>query len=431
MPSTLQTLFVTKLPWPPVGGEHLRSWQNINILSELGPVHVFSIFRYDYDTNGIDQVKSWHSYNVNRKESVWDRIDPILWWIQKRGLWDYWPYRLAAAKQLEKLLIEINPDIVVVEELWLYPYLSVIQRHACAVIFDHHNVEAPLFFSTKCKGNGLRGWLRSQIHLPQIKADESRFMRQAHQTWVCSENDKAQLKGLYGAAIEGMANRYSSRRPKKDLSKTHVIPNAIDLTDYDHIRLAACSFPSTLNKSCKYVLYLGNFGYVPNAEAADVLIDHIYPRLHRDYPDSRLLLVGREPTLNMLEAAKRDETIIVTGQVIDVKPYLAAGSVMVVPLQRGSGTRFKILEAFAAHCPVVSTAKGAEGLQVEDKKHLLIRQSVEEIADGVLQLWARPIQARAIAASAYELVRAEYSWEAAGKRAKEALSSLFPSLDPS
>ena len=66
--SPIRTLFITKLPFPPVGGEHLRSWQNINILSKFGPVHVFSIFRYDYDTHEIPEVKSWHSYNVNQAE---------------------------------------------------------------------------------------------------------------------------------------------------------------------------------------------------------------------------------------------------------------------------------------------------------------------------------------------------------------------------
>lgn len=98
---------------------------------------------------------------------------------------------------------------------------------------------------------------------------------------------------------------------------------------------------------------------------------------------------------------------------------------MAVPLGHGGGTRLKILEAFAAGCPVVSTAKGAEELKVKDGEHLLIGDEIEAMVEGVCQLWSDPSLGQKLANSAYELVRAEYSWEAVGRKVESAVRELF------
>jgi glycosyltransferase involved in cell wall biosynthesis len=225
---------------------------------------------------------------------------------------------------------------------------------------------------------------------------------------MCSDADDKQLQDLYGR-----------------VSHTRVVPNGIDVAHYDGVRLGQCTLPEGLEDKQRNLLYLAKFSYPPNALAAHLLLDQIYPQLRQVYPDCRLLLVGRNPTQRMLEAAQRDSRIIVTGKVVDVRPYLAAASVMAVPLRHGSGTRLKILEAFAAGCPVVSTAKGAEGLKVKDGEHLLITDEIEAIVEGVCQLWSDPARGQKLANSAYELVKAEYSWEAVGRRVESAVRELF------
>jgi glycosyltransferase involved in cell wall biosynthesis len=120
-------------------------------------------------------------------------------------------------------------------------------------------------------------------------------------------------------------------------------------------------------------------------------------------------LVGRGATGFMKEAAQQNFNIIVTGEIPDIRPYLAAASVMVVPLYKGGGTRFKILEAFAAGCPVVSTTKGAEGLNVENGKHLLIADDVDAMIEGIEQIWSNQNLAKTLIEFGYELVQSNYS----------------------
>ena len=89
----------------------------------------------------------------------------------------------------------------------------------------------------------------------------------------------------------------------------------------------------------------GNFSYRPNSQAAAWLIHQIYPQLCTQVPDCHLLLVGRHPTPFMESAAHHNPGITVTGEVPDVRPYLAAATLLLVPLKTGSGTRLKILES--------------------------------------------------------------------------------------
>jgi glycosyltransferase involved in cell wall biosynthesis len=119
---------------------------------------------------------------------------------------------------------------------------------------------------------------------------------------------------------------------------------------------------------------------------------------------------------------------VVTGRVADVRPYLVDASVMVVPLFQGSGTRFKILEAFASKIPVISTAKGAEGLDVIDGTHLLIAESAEEFVRAVKRLLGDKRLAKRLTISGLDLVKQQYSWKVATERIAKAVRELCPSV---
>ncbi len=279
----------------------------------------------------------------------------------------------------------------------------MIKSYGCHSILDNHNVEAQLFWDNKPVNETLKSKLNSKIQFNKIKSIENDFIKQVNHVWMCSAEDNYLLSNFYGK------NTHSN-----------VVPNAIDVASYDYVRLHECNSQTELN-----IFFAGTFIYPPNEVAAQLLIDEIYPRLRKIHSNSRLILLGRYPTLRMLEAAKQDPQIIVTGQVEDVRPYLLSASIVVIPLLQGGGTRLKILEAFAAGRPVISTAKGAEGLKVVDGKHLLIRNNVEEIITGVCELWTQPNIGERLARNAYELVKAEYSWQAASLKIEESLQEIL------
>jgi len=125
----------------------------------------------------------------------------------------------------------------------------------------------------------------------------------------------------------------------------------------------------------------------------------------------------------MLRAAAQENRIIVTGQVPDMIPYLQHASVMLVPLFTGGGTRFKIIEAFAVNLPVVSSAKGAEGLGAEPGKHFLLAESPDAFMSAIGAILSAPERTRGLIQSSAELVE-RFSWKAARETVGLALREL-------
>jgi glycosyltransferase involved in cell wall biosynthesis len=95
----------------------------------------------------------------------------------------------------------------------------------------------------------------------------------------------------------------------------------------------------------------------------------------------------------------------------DTRPYLQRAEVAVVPLRAGSGTRLKILEAFAAGIPVVSTTIGSEGIAAQHGRHLLIADSAESFCHAVERLHADAGLRAELAGQARRLVKEAYDWD--------------------
>ena len=128
------------------------------------------------------------------------------------------------------------------------------------------------------------------------------------------------------------------------------------------------------------VVFQGTLRYSPNADAARFLVEDVGPRLRALVPDARIRLVGVAPPA--LARLAHPPAVTLTGQVPDITAELARADVVVIPLRYGSGTRVKILEAFAHRIPVVSTSLGAEGLDVVAGKQLLVADDAEGIAQA-------------------------------------------------
>ncbi|AKG24080.1 glycosyltransferase family 4 protein [Calothrix sp. 336/3] len=406
----MRTLFITKeVPYPTIGGVSLRTWQNINIMMKSGEVGVFSVSNWTPKHTSLPGVAVWKHCNVTEKRSPKEQFINRLWWFSPRKHPDtLWGYSHATEEALNQLLQEFKPDIVILEEIWVYPYLQVVKNHPCKIIFDNHNVEASLWEQRHSNSNNWKFRLRNTIHLAHLKRIEKDFISQVNQVWMCSEEDVHLLKKFYLHFVP-----------------TYAVPNSINVSAYDSIRSGEFTPPPELANNPYNLLFLGQLSYSPNTVAAELLIQKIFPEIQKIYPQSRLLLVGRTPTAYMLEAAAKNPHIIVTGSVPDVKPYIAAASIMVVPLMQGGGTRLKIVEAFAAGCPVISTAKGCEGIKAKDGEELLIRNTVSEIVAGIQEIWSDSYLGEKLANSAYELVQKEYSWEATARKIDQAIHDLL------
>jgi len=176
-----------------------------------------------------------------------------------------------------------------------------------------------------------------------------------------------------------------------------IIPNCISLHDYCDVHEMAK--PNTL-------IFTGSFRYFANHDAMIWFLHEVYPRIQAQVPSTHLTITGDHANLALPPA----ENVTLTGFVDDVRPLIASSWVSLAPIRLGGGTRLKILEAMALRTPVVATSKGAEGLDVQPNKHLLIADTPETFAEAIVSLLREPGLRQRLTDNAYQLVRERYNW---------------------
>jgi glycosyltransferase involved in cell wall biosynthesis len=218
------------------------------------------------------------------------------------------------------------------------------------------------------------------IEFMKLRRLELTLLRRSCELVVCSETDKHILG---------------------DDPRVWVVPNGVEVP--------AESFEQVADKAGPVFLFVGYMAYKANIDAVQWFAHQILPLIRRVQPNATFFIVGREPASSVRELHD-GRSIFVTGTVPSVEPFLRQASIVVAPLRSGGGTRIKILEAMAHRRPVVSTSVGAEGLEVESGKHLLIANTPSEFADACVRLAQAPSMRRELTESAFEFIRGKYDW---------------------
>jgi glycosyltransferase involved in cell wall biosynthesis len=201
-----------------------------------------------------------------------------------------------------------------------------------------------------------------------------------------SETDAAIMRSEYGAQC------------------VYATPTGVDLEYF--------SPPAAAPRAADLV-FVGSMDWAPNIEGAEWFVREVLPLIRRRRPECSVSLAGRKPGRAILDLAKVDARIAVTGTVPDIRPHVWGAAVSIVPLLTGGGTRLKIFEAMAARIPVVSTTIGAEGLPVEHGTHLYLADDPQSFAARCVELMENPDSRSRLTAAAWDLVSSRFSWDAA------------------
>jgi polysaccharide biosynthesis protein PslH len=199
---------------------------------------------------------------------------------------------------------------------------------------------------------------------------------------------------------------FISTRDRENLlgpfDRSEIVPQGVD---HNYWRR---SFPPS-GRNC--IVFSGVMSYPPNADAAAFLLDTILPLVRREFPKLEVLIVGRDPSSELVNAAQRYDDVTVTGTVDDIRPYLERADVFVAALRFASGVQNKVLEAMAMEIPVVTTPVVAVGLFVDGvEAPLIVGLDAEEIAAGIIRLLAHPEERARLSAAGRRFVEAHCSW---------------------
>jgi glycosyltransferase involved in cell wall biosynthesis len=198
-----------------------------------------------------------------------------------------------------------------------------------------------------------------------------------------------------------------------DPSRISVVPTGVDLSQFQTADDRRANEP--------LVIFVGSMDWEANIDAMDYFCREVWPAIKVAVPAARLRIVGRNPHARVKRLA--GDSVEVTGTVASVIEHYRQAAVNVVPLRVGGGTRLKIYEAMAMGKATVSTSIGAEGLDVNHGRDILIADSAEAFARSVIELLKDEVKRARIEKAASEQA-ARYDWPVITRRFEEVLERV-------
>jgi polysaccharide biosynthesis protein PslH len=300
---------------------------------------------------------------------------------------------------LSKLLATGGFDAVISD--FLVPVVNLPDHLPCRSILFTHNVEAEIWRRhAENATNPAARFLLTQQWRRMLRFEQEALAR-FDLVLAVSDADRETFERLYPTALKQSA---------------FVVQTGVDTTYFAPAAPATAARPA-------HLVFTGSMDWLPNEDGMLYFVREILPLIRQAEPQTTLSIIGRAPTPAVKRLAE-DAAIEVTGRVDDVRPHIAAGSVYVVPLRIGGGTRLKIFEAMSMAKAVVSTTVGAEGLPVTTGDNVLIADEPAAFARAVVTLIRDPDERRRLELEARRLVVARYDWSAVAGDFEQALGRL-------
>jgi glycosyltransferase involved in cell wall biosynthesis len=396
-------LFLSQcLPWPPHSGVANRTF---HILRQLGAAYhidvvAFSRMNHQADKAARDAARrALGSDNTVVAEptpipgersalrNAWDHVRSVMsgraytWYVYQSGAFE---------RQLRSVLRTRSPDLVHLDSLDLHSWLPALPP--VPVACTHHDIDSEL--------------LRRRAQRLDSAASRRYLMLQAGRV----ERVERTLAPRFAVNVMMSSLDAALLRARAPEARTTVVPNG---TDTEYFR------PDTSKPAEGCVAFVGpTFGH-PNRDAVEFLLSEIWPKIHAANHRTSLRLIGANAPEDRARYAAQPG-VSALGYLSDIRPSIAETCCCVVPIRIGGGTRLKILDAWAMGKAVVSTSVGCEGLAAVDGENILIRDTPEAIAEGVLRITQDDDLRTHLEQNARRTAVELYSWDSSGQTLRRA-----------
>lgn len=376
------TLFLAhRVPYPPDRGDKIRGWHLLRHLAARGPVHLVTFADEPRDLHHgavLGEVCASHHVAWRGKPQ---------WRAGLEALASGQPVSLTAfadtgvAARVRDVLASEGIDTIFVFSGQMAQYLP--DRADARVVMDFCDVDSAKFASYAETAGPPMGW---------VMAREARLLG-AFEHDVATRVDAS----LFVSEAEAALFRAGGPAPR-----VSVVENGIDTAFFD----PDAAFDR--GKAVPGFTFTGQMDYAPNVEAACWFAGEVMPRLAKRGVDLPINIVGRAPTKAVQALA--GPRVRVTGEVADVRPWLAAARLVIAPLLTARGVQNKVLEAMAMARPIVASAVAAEG--IEHRGTLSVAADADSFADRITALLADRDAAEAQGRAARACVEDRYGWAA-------------------
>lgn len=370
------------LPYPLFSGGQIRSYNLLKNLSKKHEITLFSFIRSDSERQSLTNLRPFcQKVAVFKRRQPWDPRNLLL------ALFTPYPFLVSIylsrsfRQAITEELTDGHYDLIHAETFYIMPNLP---KTKIPTLLVEQTIEYLVYQQFV---RDFKFWpLKPLLYFDVLKINlwEKYYWRRATRLAAMSDSDRKMMN-----------------QSVKD-KKVDVVANGVDADFFSRVKL----------QSVRVVLFIGNFKWLPNRDAAKFLVKEIWPRIAARLPRVKLLIVGRNPTPEILKLAKNG--IRIDGQVADIRTAFAKAQVLLAPIRNGRGTKYKVLEAMASGLPVVTTKLGIEGIEAEGS--VLVTESAEALARQTIKVLKDRQLAGRLAAKAKKIVYKKYNWKTISNR---------------
>ncbi|MGH9173803.1 MAG: glycosyltransferase [Vicinamibacterales bacterium] len=376
------------LPWPDDFGGAIRIYQIVRHLAArrnvilLAPATQREMNALDHLRDICDVTAVPVDWTFRQPASVAKRVAQFRSMGARTSFVESASFESRIQAVMDRLFMTRQIELVQYE----FPQMALYRPpRPCPTILDSHNIEHDLLRRVAMTHDAITGRIFNAIEWRKVRRLERAAWSSVTLNVATSSRD-------------ALAIEEADRRP------VAIVPNGVDVEAFASARHC--------QRVAGRVVFIGAMRHQPNANGARWYIENVHPRVRVAVPHATLELVGADPPRDLVN--QTDDSIAVSANVASVMPHLGRAEVAIVPLHAGGGTRLKILEAFAAGVPVVSTTVGVEGIDAVPGCDLLVADSTVAFADAVIQILRHTdLPAQYSKENAIDLVRSRHDWGSA------------------
>jgi glycosyltransferase involved in cell wall biosynthesis len=367
----MKILFLTAhLPYPPFSGGRKREFELVSRLSRSCDIHLCSITKsWEADSMYINDLLQYC-----RRINLFEAEAPTT----KQQYYSQYPHQMKkhmseeASSYISFLLKNQSFDVVHIEGYYLLQHLPT--KVEVPILLIEHNIEHLLALQRFMVA--VREEEKSYFWSEYIKTLkwEQLMWKRATVCVALTKEDKIIMERLESNIDVRLIPNGSDHQKKID----------------DVTTLLSSSFEHpVITANSPTVLFVGNFAYEPNVDAALYFCRDIFPLILKDVPNVKLFLVGNAPPSEIC-SLRSNRHIEVSGLVDSLIPFYKHADVVVCPLRIGGGVKVKVLEALGHGKAIVSTSIGAQGLDLSTHRAVVVADEVRGFADNVVRLLVHP-----------------------------------------
>lgn len=412
----MKLLFLAhRIPYPPNKGDKIRSFHQLRALVERGhEVHLLA-FADDAGDMGyqVDLAKLCASVQIIPLKRQWAQVRALraLFSSQPLSLGYYESTPMRAAVQ-QKLADE-QFDAVFVYSSTMAQYVP--RELAARTLVDMVDVDSEKWLDYARKVNAAKAWLY-RLEWKRLRRYEQEIVATYGHTLLTTPREAALLDQL-----DEFTRRARLRTLTNGVDLVHFRPEPWRLRILDKLPLHERQWFA--DPSAPRLVFTGAMDYYANVEGVKYFAESILPLVREREPRAEFLIVGSKPTDEVKQLGQLPG-VQVTGFVEDVRPYLQAATVCVVPLRIARGVQNKVLEAMATAKAIVATPEGVAGLNVMDGEHLLLAHSPRKLAEHIVKLIRDEELRCELGENARSFVEEHHDWAPLLQRFVELLETL-------